>query len=116
VVQPGQLRTPQKALLERLGLGERLDHKPAAMSGGEQQRVTVARALMNKPKLILADEPTGNLDSKNGAELIALFRELKADEGVGFLIATHDEAVAEAADRVVHIQDGKVLKTTTPNA
>ena len=101
-----------QSLLARLGLGARLDHKPMAMSGGEQQRVAVARALMNQPKLILADEPTGNLDSKNGEALIQLFRELQQDEGVGFLIATHDHAVAEAADRVIRMQDGKVLNAS----
>lgn len=96
-------------LLAALGLGERLQHRPAELSGGEQQRVAVARALMNKPQLILADEPTGNLDSANSHALFGLFSDLAKDYGVAFLIATHNDQLAAAAHRCMRIQDGKLV-------
>ena len=93
-------------LLERVGLGHRLDHYPAELSGGEQQRTAVARALVHKPALILADEPTGNLDSKIGAEVMDLLRELNAEQGLTLIVVTHDAEVAAYADRIVHLRDG----------
>ena len=95
-------------LLETLGVGHRMENKPAAMSGGEQQRVAVCRALINSPDIIFADEPTGNLDSANAKELHQLFFELREKFNQTFLIVTHNEALAEMSDRVVHMQDGKV--------
>ena len=95
-------------LLTRLGLGERLDHKPSALSGGEQQRVAVARALINKPKLILADEPTGNLDSQNSRDLYDMMYELAKTTGTTILLATHDMELASKTDRTLRIEDGQI--------
>jgi macrolide transport system ATP-binding/permease protein len=97
------------ALLERLGLGERLQHKPNAMSGGQQQRVSIARALMNGGEIILADEPTGALDSRSGTEMLALLRELN-ERGHTIIIVTHDASVAAHARRVIEMRDGKILR------
>jgi putative ABC transport system ATP-binding protein len=93
--------------LERLGLGDRLDHEPTELSGGQQQRVAVARAIVTDPALILADEPTGNLDSRSGAEVIALFHELH-HAGRTIVLITHEAEVAAAATRQIHIRDGLV--------
>jgi len=95
-----------KDLLDRLGLGHRLDHKPTQLSGGEQQRVSVARALINQPRLILADEPTGNLDTQNSQELYDLLFQLTRETGVAFLVATHNMTLAQKADRILQIKDG----------
>jgi lipoprotein-releasing system ATP-binding protein len=97
-----------ESLLERLGLSHRLHHKPSQLSGGEQQRVSVARALINQPKVILADEPTGNLDTQNSEELFQLMFELARHTQVSFLIATHNLALAAQADRIIYIQDGRL--------
>ena len=94
-------------LLERLRLAERAEHKPAAMSGGECQRVAVARALMNEPMVVLADEPSGNLDSQHARELHELFFELRKELGQTFVIVTHNEELAAMADRKITIKDGK---------
>jgi putative ABC transport system ATP-binding protein len=96
-----------QAALERLGLGDRLTHEPSELSGGQQQRVGIARALVTEPALILADEPTGNLDSHSGAEVLSLFRDLHA-LGRTIVLITHDVDVATAADRAVHIRDGRI--------
>jgi lipoprotein-releasing system ATP-binding protein len=98
-------------LLEMLGLGDRLTHKPAELSGGEQQRVAVARALINKPALIFADEPSGNLDSKNALELHELFVKLRRDFNQTFVIVTHNEELAGMADRTILMKDGKIVDT-----
>jgi putative ABC transport system ATP-binding protein len=95
-------------LLERVGLGGRGDTMPSRLSGGEQQRVAIARALINHPPLVLADEPTGNLDSQTGQKIIDLLLELRENEAITLLIATHDVAVASCCDRVVRIVDGRV--------
>lgn len=97
-----------KELLDMLGLKDRIDHKPSQLSGGEQQRVAVARALINRPKLILADEPTGNLDTQNSEEIYRLIFELAQNTGVSFLIATHNMEFAQRANRCIRIVDGKV--------
>ncbi|MDB4174347.1 ABC transporter ATP-binding protein [Bacteroidia bacterium] len=96
-------------LLQTLGLGDRLDHKPNELSGGEQQRVAVARALMNNPKVIFADEPSGNLDTENANDLHHLFLKLRDDFGQTFVIVTHNEDLAAMADRVIKMKDGKVV-------
>lgn len=97
-----------KQLLESLGLGSRLENKPSALSGGEQQRVAVARALINDPQIIFADEPTGNLDSANARELHQLFFDLRKKFNQTFLIVTHNEELAQMSDRVLHMKDGKM--------
>ncbi len=99
-----------KELLEMLGLGHRLDHKPSEMSGGEQQRTAVARALINSPKLIFADEPSGNLDSKNADELHQIFFKLRQDLGQTFVLVTHNPALADMADRKLTMKDGFLLQ------
>lgn len=103
--------TKEKAikLLQRLGLSERVNHKPNQLSGGEQQRVSVARALINSPKLILADEPSGNLDSKNAKELHQLFFELRDEFNQTFIIVTHNKELADMADRKLTMKDGVII-------
>ena len=95
-------------MLERVGLGERLDHLPSQLSGGQQQRVAIARALVNQPELVLADEPTGALDSRTGRDVMDLIGELH-QEGITIVLVTHDAAVAERSQRVIRIEDGRIL-------
>lgn len=97
------------ALLEEVGLGSRLHHKPGELSGGEQQRVAVARALLQKPDLVLADEPTGNLDSHTGDALFAMMRALNKARGTTFVIVTHNDKLSAQADRIIHMQDGQIV-------
>ncbi len=96
-------------LAQRVGLGDRLSHRPAELSGGQAQRVGIARALVVEPRIIFADEPTGNLDSKTAREILALLVELHRD-GLTILMVTHDERIASAADRVLHMADGKIAR------
>ena len=97
-------------LLHALGIGDRLENKPSALSGGEQQRVAVCRALINKPAIVFADEPTGNLDSANARELHQLFFTLRNDFKQTFLIVTHNEELAQMSDRTLHMKDGKIIE------
>jgi len=97
-------------LMERFGIGGKENSYPNKISGGQQQRVAIARALIMEPKLILADEPTGNLDSKSGIEILKLLKELNKDEGITIVIVTHDRSVADQTKRTIEIQDGEVLK------
>jgi putative ABC transport system ATP-binding protein len=101
--------------LERVGLGHRLDHEPARMSGGERQRVAIARALVNEPALLLADEPTGNLDSRGGGEILALLAGVCRERGAAALLVTHDPQAADVADRVLVLRDGRI-EQRTPSA
>ena len=94
--------------LERVGLGARLDHTPAQLSGGQQQRVAIARALVGEPKVILADEPTGNLDSQTSVDVMALFQEL-GQAGITIVLVTHEPDIAECASRVIVVKDGNVV-------
>lgn len=96
-------------LLRRVGLGERLEHRPAELSGGEQQRVAIARCLVNQPQLILADEPTGNLDSRTGDEILELLLNLRAERGTTLIVCTHDPRVAARAERVIELADGRIV-------
>lgn len=98
-------------LLDFLGLSQRLSHKPAQLSGGEKQRVAVARALINRPDVILADEPSGSLDTQNKAELHNLFFDLRKEFGHTFIIVTHDESLARLSDRTIVMQDGRIVST-----
>jgi lipoprotein-releasing system ATP-binding protein len=98
-----------KNLLDSLGVGERLDNKPGELSGGEQQRVAVARALINNPDIVFADEPTGNLDSLHARELHQLFFDLRKKFNQTFLIVTHNEELAQMSDRILHMKDGKII-------
>ncbi|MBP8969198.1 MAG: ABC transporter ATP-binding protein [Lachnospiraceae bacterium] len=99
-----------KDLLEKLGLKERLKHLPNQLSGGQQQRVSIGRALMNNPALLLADEPTGNLDSENSKEIVALLRKFNKENNQTVIIITHDERIALSADRIITIEDGRITK------
>ncbi|AGA31114.1 ABC transporter permease [Singulisphaera acidiphila] len=109
-----ECRERATALLERVGLGSRLDHEPAQLSGGEQQRVAIARSLVNRCTILIADEPTGNLDSKTGQEILDIFRELNEEDGLTIVLVTHDPGVAEHADRIIHMRDGNIVDDPRP--
>jgi putative ABC transport system ATP-binding protein len=108
-VRSGERRRRAAEMLDRVGLGHRLAHRPNQLSGGEQQRVAIARALIGSPTLLLADEPTGNLDSATGAEVLALLESLNAESGVAVVLVTHDHEVADRARRQVRMRDGLVV-------
>ncbi len=108
----GQRTKQSREVLERVGLGTRAHHRGLELSGGEQQRVALARALVHQPRFIVADEPTGNLDSVTGRIITNLLRDIAHQTQIGLLIATHDAAVVAAADRVLNIQDGKIVEVT----
>jgi ABC-type lipoprotein export system ATPase subunit len=99
--------------LQRVGLGDRLHHHTSQLSGGQQQRVAIARALVNRPSILLADEPTGNLDSRTSSEVIALFRQLNAEQEITVILVTHDQDVAQNANRTIVLRDGQVIADTT---
>lgn len=106
-----ELQARGRDILGTVGLENRSHHLPGQLSGGEQQRVAIVRALINQPKLILADEPTGNLDSKAGDEVVQLLRQLNSDSGITILLVTHDSSVAACADRIVHFHDGMIFQS-----
>ena len=97
-------------IVDMLGIGDRLTHLPGAMSGGQQQRISIARALANKPNILFADEPTGNLDGKSGREVLSLLRQASHELGITLILVTHDMNVAEQAERIVQIEDGKIIR------
>jgi len=108
-----QRRQRAVEMLEKVGLADRLDHHPGQLSGGQQQRVAIGRSLINDPSILLADEPTGNLDSHTSAEVIDLFRQLNQESGITVILVTHDQDVARNADRTVVLRDGKIVADTT---
>ena len=111
--KPAEAEKRGKAILERVGLGHRLNNKPFELSGGQQQRVAVARALANTPTIILADEPTGNLDTKTGSEIIDLLKELNSNDGVTVICSTHDPKMLRSSDRICWMLDGRLDKIST---
>ena len=110
----GKRHARSEEVLERVGLLDRMDHKPTELSGGQQQRVAIARALAGRPSLLLADEPTGNLDSRTGAEVMRLFHELH-ESGNTIVLITHDAKIAARTPRAIHIHDGRVLEPADEN-
>lgn len=114
-VEPNRRKLEEKAeaLLKMVGLGDRMSHRPSELSGGQRQRVAIARALINEPSIILADEPTGNLDSKTGDEIISIMRSLNKEKGETFIIVSHNPQIASTVERVIHLRDGKIIKEET---
>ena len=112
-VRTSERRRRARAMLEAVGLGDRVDHLPNQLSGGQQQRVAIARALVNEPAILLADEPTGNLDSGTSREVLDLFRRLNADSGITVILITHDHAIARHGNRVVRFHDGLIARDET---
>lgn len=101
-----------KAMLERVGLADRMDHEPSRLSGGQQQRVAIARALVNKPQIVFADEPTGNLDTKMSDEILRIFNEINEKDGVTIVLVTHEMDVAQSAKRIIKLKDGEIFSDT----
>lgn len=112
-VSARQRRQRAIAMLERVGLADRLDHHPSQLSGGQQQRVAIARALVNEPTILMGDEPTGNLDTKTSQDVIELFRRLNEDHGITVILVTHEQDVARDAKRTIILRDGSIVTDTT---
>jgi putative ABC transport system ATP-binding protein len=115
-VAPKERKARAEELLARVGLKERMDHRPNQLSGGQRQRVAIARALINRPRVLLADEPTGALDTRTGHEVLALLHELHEETGLTILLVTHDPEVAGSADRIIHVRDGLIVSEAEVHA
>jgi ABC-type lipoprotein export system ATPase subunit len=115
-VAPKERKARAEELLARVGLEERMDHRPNQLSGGQRQRVAIARALINRPRVLLADEPTGALDTRTGHEVLTLLHELHAETGLTILLVTHDAEVARSADRIIHVRDGRIVSEAEAHA
>ena len=103
-------------IIETLGIGDRLSHLPSALSGGQQQRIAIARAIANKPSILFADEPTGNLDAKSGKEVLSLLKFVSSEFGITLIMVTHDLSVAEQADKILTLEDGRIVRDTKAGA
>ena len=114
-IEPAERKRRSSALVERLGLGDRVSHRPAELSGGQRQRVAIARAMVMQPSLLLADEPTGNLDSHSGAEVVSLLEELNR-EGLTLIVVTHDAALGQRAKRQLRMRDGQIISDQSQGA
>lgn len=108
-VRPGEARRRAAQVLEQVGLADRMNHRPAELSGGQRQRVTIARSLVNNPAIVWADEPTGNLDSQSANDVLGLMRRLNQEVGQTLVIVTHDPAIGQLCDRIVHMHDGQIV-------
>lgn len=109
-VDKGERRSRAQMLLNRVGLANRMNHKPSELSGGEQQRVAIARALANNPRFLLMDEPTGNVDSKTAMDILHLIKQLNTEQGVTIILVTHDQNIASESQRVIHMLDGTIIE------
>ncbi|MCC5614423.1 DevA family ABC transporter ATP-binding protein [Nostoc sp. CHAB 5836] len=108
-ISPAEMKTRSAQMLEEVGLGHRLNYYPDDLSGGQKQRVAIARALVSRPKIVLADEPTAALDSKSGRDVVNLMQQLAKEQGCTILLVTHDNRILDIADRIVHMEDGKLV-------